>query len=58
MKVYTYPEEKELLVKKLERRKQLYDRSLIQTVADIFNQVAKSGDKAILDLTKNSTIPV
>jgi histidinol dehydrogenase len=52
MKVYTYPEEKELLVKKLERRKQLYDRSLIQTVADIFNQVAKSGDKAILDLTK------
>ena len=52
MRIYRYPEEKELLNQKLSRRKKLYDRSLIQSVTDIFNQVAESGDEAILHLTE------
>ena len=52
MRIHRYPEEKELLNQKLSRRKKLYDRSLIQSVTDIFKQVAESGDEAILHLTE------
>ncbi len=52
MKIYKYPAEKEGLNRKLARRKKLYDRSLIQSVTDIFHQVAETGDNAILRLTE------
>ena len=52
MKIFNYPEEKEVLRFKLERRKQLYDRTLILSISQIFSDVEKQGDKAIIELTK------
>ena len=52
MRIFRYPIEKELLNEKLDRRKKLYDRSLISSINDIFMQVAKFGDEAIYKLTE------
>ena len=53
MKVFQYPAEKEQLQQKLEKRKHLYDRSLIAQVNGHFLKVQENGDKAILQLTRD-----
>jgi len=52
MKIYKYPSEIKQIRNKLARRKHLYDRSLISAIVELFEEVAKYGDKAIYELTE------
>ena len=50
--VYTYPKDRERLWKKFEGHNRLFDRGLIQDVQEIFSDVQKNKDKAVIKATK------
>jgi histidinol dehydrogenase len=52
MKLYTVPKEDDLLREKLAGRKKLYDRNLIKSIGELFDQVQNRGNQAIIELTR------
>ena len=45
--VYAYPRDKEAIVARLRPRRALYDRSVLQGVYRIFDEVSAGGDAAV-----------
>lgn len=49
--IYSYPDEKKELCRRIEKHYRLFNRGLIKDIQKIFENVEQNGDKTILDLT-------